>query len=194
MLHMWCFRWWILPFIFEQFNIHYARAAWPLPNMSSIQLLGLFADAANTSVHTEFSVHPCAMFKAALVLSRQYNIKIDGEFIGWQAAQTGGNAIGALRSTCQAVATANVVGIVGPAYSREASIIAAFAHSDNIPAISYAATEPDLSDRNTYPNFYRTVTSDAAVTLPVVKLFTRYNWTSCVIIYQNDEFGSGGME
>ncbi|CAF3864255.1 unnamed protein product, partial [Rotaria sordida] len=36
------------------------------------------------------------MFKAALVLSQQYNIKIDGEFIGWQAAQTGGNAIGAL--------------------------------------------------------------------------------------------------
>ncbi|CAF1490036.1 unnamed protein product, partial [Rotaria sordida] len=155
MLHMWCFRWWILPFIFEQINIHYARAAWPLSNMSNIQLLGLFADAANTSEHTEFSVHPCAMFKAALVLSRQYNIKIDGEFIGWQAAQTGGNAIGALRSTCQAVATANVVGIVGPAYSREASIIAAFAHSDNIPAISYAATEPDLSDRNAYPNFYR---------------------------------------
>ncbi|CAF4024596.1 unnamed protein product [Rotaria sordida] len=165
---MWCFRWWILPFIFGQFNIHYARAAWPLPNMSSIQLLGLFADAANTSESTEFSVHSCAMFKAALVLSQQYNIKIDGEFIGWQAAQTGGNAIGALRSTCQAVITANVIGIVGPVYSREASIIAAFAHSDNIPAISYAATEPDLSDRNAYPNFYRTVTSDAAVTLPIV--------------------------
>ncbi|CAF1331286.1 unnamed protein product [Rotaria sordida] len=134
------------------------------------------------------------MFKAALVLSQQYNVKIDGEFIGWQAAQTGGNAIGALRSTCQAVITANVIGIVGPVYSREASIIAAFAHSDNIPAISYAATEPDLSDRNAYPNFYRTVTSDAAVTLPIVKLFTRYNWTSCIIIYQNDEFGSGGTE
>ncbi|CAF1260963.1 unnamed protein product [Rotaria sordida] len=94
---MWCFRWWILPFIFEQLNIYYARAAWSLPNMSSIQLLGLFADAANTSEPTEFSVHSCAMFKAALVLSQQYNIKIDGEFIGWQAAQTGGNAIGALR-------------------------------------------------------------------------------------------------
>ncbi|CAF1267249.1 unnamed protein product [Rotaria sordida] len=191
---MWCFRWWILPIVFEQFNIYYARAAWPLSNMSSIQLLGLFADAANTSEPTEFSVHACAMFKAALVLSQQYNIKIDGEFIGWQAAQTGGNTIGALRSTCQAVITANVIGIVGPAYYREASIIAAFAHSDNIPAISYAATEPDLSDRNAYPNFYRTVTSDAAVTLPIVKLFTRYNWTSCIVIYQNDEFGSGGME
>ncbi|CAF1282241.1 unnamed protein product [Rotaria sordida] len=191
---MWCFRWWILSFIFGQLYIYYARAAWPLPNMSSIQLLGLFADDANTSESTEFSVHSCAVFKAALVLSRQYNIKIDGEFIGWQAAQTGENAIGALRSTCQAVTTVNIIGIVGPAYSREASIIAAFAHSDNIPAISYAATEHDLSDRNVYPNFYRTVTSDAAVTLPIVKLFTRYNWTSCIMIYQNDEFGSGGME
>ncbi|CAF4233587.1 unnamed protein product [Rotaria sp. Silwood2] len=194
MVYTWCFCWWILPFIFGQLNIHYAKAAWPLPNMSNVQLLGLFPDAENISEPTEFSVHPCAMFKAALVLSQQYNMKIDGQFIGWHAAQTGGNAIGALRGTCQAVATANVIGIVGPAYSREASIIAAFAHLGNIPAISYSATNPVLSDRNAYPNFYRTVSSDAAVALAIVKLFARYNWTSCIIIYQNDEFGSGGAE
>ncbi|CAF3405653.1 unnamed protein product [Rotaria sp. Silwood1] len=194
MVHMWCFRWWVLSCIFVQVNIRYVRATWSLPNMSSIQLLGLFSDAANTSEPTEFSVHPCAMFKAALVLSQQYNIKIGGQYIGWQAAQTGGNAIGALRSTCQAVATGNVIGIVGPAYSREASIIAAFAHSINISVVSYSATNPDLSDRNAYPNFYRTVPSDAAVTLAIVKLFARYNWTSCIIIYQNDDFGSGGAE
>ncbi|CAF5158298.1 unnamed protein product, partial [Rotaria sp. Silwood1] len=89
MVHMWCFRWWVLSCIFVQVNIRYVRATWSLPNMSSIQLLGLFSDAANTSEPTEFSVHPCAMFKAALVLSQQYNIKIGGQYIGWQAAQTG---------------------------------------------------------------------------------------------------------
>jgi hypothetical protein len=28
----------------------------------------------------------------------------------------------------------------------------------------------------------------------MVDLFTQYNWTSCVIIYQNDAFGSGGVK
>lgn len=194
MLHAYRFRWWVLTFLFGHLNIRHTRAVWPLPDTSSIQMLGLFVDTANTSESTEFSVHPCAMFKAALVLSQQYNIKINGQFIGWQAAPTGGNALGAVKSTCQAVAAANVVGIVGPAYSRETSIIAAFAHSAKIPAISYSATNPGLSDRDAYPSFYRTVPSDAAVTLATVKLFARYNWTSCVIIYQNDEFGSGGAE
>ncbi|CAF5190711.1 unnamed protein product, partial [Rotaria sp. Silwood1] len=73
-------------------------------------------------------------------------------------------------------------------------ILAAFAHSINISVVSYSATNPDLSNRNAYPNFYRTVPSDAAVRLAIVKLFSRYNWTSCIIIYQNDDFGSGGAE
>ncbi|CAF4780718.1 unnamed protein product [Rotaria sp. Silwood1] len=132
------------------------------------------------------------MFKAALLLSQQYNITIDGQFIAWQVEQTSGKAINAMSSTCQAASASNIVGIVGPVLSRETPIIAEFGERVGIPVISYAATDPDLSDRNAYPAFYRTVPSDNAAATAIVKLFLRFNWTSCIIIYQNDAYGSGG--
>ncbi|CAF1367257.1 unnamed protein product, partial [Didymodactylos carnosus] len=134
------------------------------------------------------------MFKAAVLLSQQYNITIQGQFIGWQAAETGGDIISALSSTCLIMSTSNIVGIVGPAFSREAAVIAPFAKTVGIPVISYAATDPDLSDRNSFPAFYRTAPSDTIAASAIVKLFSRFNWTSCIIIYQNDEYGTGGSK
>ncbi|CAF4344006.1 unnamed protein product [Rotaria sordida] len=68
-----------------------------------------------------------------------------------------------LNLTCHAVSVSNVVGIVGPSYSREAHVIAPFSKVIGIPVISHSATDPDLSNRNAYPNFYRTVASDFVV-------------------------------
>ncbi|CAF3318997.1 unnamed protein product, partial [Rotaria sp. Silwood2] len=62
------------------------------------------------------------------------------------------------------------------------------------PVISYSVTDPDLSDRNAYPNFYRIAPSDNLTALAIVKLLIRFNWTSCILIYQNDAFGSGGAK
>ncbi len=180
--------------IFGQLNVGDVRATWPSLNSSGIQLLGLFPDEVNTTDPTELSVHSRAMFKAAILLSQQYNITIEEQLIDWQTAQTGGNAIGALSSTCQVISTSNIVGIVGPAFSRETPIIADFANKIGIPVVSYAATAPDLSDRNVYHALYRTVPSDYSAAMAIVKLFIGFNWTSCVIIYQNDEFGSGGAK
>ncbi|CAF1369107.1 unnamed protein product [Rotaria sordida] len=134
------------------------------------------------------------MFKAAVLLSQQYNITIDGQFIDWQVAQTYGKTINAMRSTCQAISSSQIVGIVGPTLSRETPIIAEFGERIGIPIISHAATDPDLSDRNAYPAFYRTVPSDNTAALAIVKLFIRFNWTSCIIIYQNDAYGFGGVK
>ncbi|CAF2959361.1 unnamed protein product, partial [Rotaria sp. Silwood2] len=159
-----------------------------------MQLLGLFHDTSNTSASTTLSIHSRAMFKAAVLLSQTYNIKIGGQFIGWQTAQTDDNVISALRSTCFAMSTSNIIGIVGPALSREAILIADFAETVGIPVISYAATDPDLSDRNAYPVFHRTVPSDKVAAIAIAQLFIRFNWTSCTIIYQNDKYGlSGGQ-
>ncbi|CAF1516821.1 unnamed protein product, partial [Rotaria sordida] len=134
------------------------------------------------------------MFKAAIILSQTYNITIGEQFIGWQTVQTDANAISALRSTCLAISSSNIVGIVGPVSSREANFIADFAETVSIPVISYAATNPDLSDRNTYRVFYRTVPSDNVAAVAIAQLFTRFNWTSCIIVYQNDDYGIGGTK
>ncbi len=36
-----------------------------------------------------------------LVLSQQLNMTIDGQLIGWQAAKTGSDEIGAVSTTCR---------------------------------------------------------------------------------------------
>ncbi|CAF1218853.1 unnamed protein product [Adineta steineri] len=189
----WCnIRWLLLQFIVGQFTIHHVEAVWPLSNSSHIQLLGLFRDISYVSEATKISIHSHAMFQAAILLSQKYNITIEGQYLGWQIAQTNGDLIDALSSACLAISTSNVVGIVGPELSREAHILAALGKTVGIPVVSFSATDPDLSNRMAYPAFYRTVPSDIIAAAAIVKLFIRFNWTSCIIIYQNDVYGSGG--
>jgi ABC-type branched-subunit amino acid transport system substrate-binding protein/ABC-type amino acid transport substrate-binding protein len=134
------------------------------------------------------------MFKAAVILSQEYNITIEGQSIGWQSAETRGDVMNALSSTCSLISNSTIVGIVGPKSSRESHFIAPFAAKIGIPVISYGATDSELSDRNIYSAFYRTVPSDNAAALALANLFIRFNWTSCIVIYQNDAFGSGGVK
>ena len=189
-------QWLFLLFIFGQLNIQLVKSSWPIPNSSSsIEILGLFSGETNASVTSKFIIHSRAMFKAAIILSQRYNITIDGQFLQWQIVHTNGTAITALSETCDAVINStNTIGIVGPALSREVPIIADFGNRIGVPVISYAATDPSLSDQNNYPAFHRTVPSDNAAALAIVQLFLRYNWSSCVIIYQNDAYGLGGLK
>ncbi|CAF1457846.1 unnamed protein product [Rotaria sordida] len=128
------------------------------------------------------------------ILSQQSNITIDGKLIEWHSVQTSGNEIDAISETCKVLCVSNIVGIVGPGLSREAHIIATFAKTIGIPVISYSATDPDLSDRNVYSNFYRTAPSDKTTATAIIKLFKRFNWTSSILIYQNDTFGIRGAK
>ena len=178
--------------IFWQTYFISVKTNWPLTNLSTINLLGLFPDAPNTTQPTTLSTHPEAMFKAAILLSQQYNIKIQGKYIGWQMVETGGDVMNCFKGACKALPNSSIVGIVGPAYSRETDSLAAFAGTINLPVISYSATNTDLSDRSRYKSFFRTVSPDKAAAVAMVDLFLRYNWTSGIIIYQNDAFGTGG--
>ncbi|CAF1419121.1 unnamed protein product, partial [Rotaria sp. Silwood1] len=119
---------------------------------------------------------------------------INGNLIGWQSEQSTGNLVDSLSDTCRSVSQSNIVGIIGPELSREAVIISPVGQSLGIPVIAYSATSPDLSDKIAYPNFYRTVPPDNTAAKALITLLNRYDWTSCVIIYQNDAFGSGGSK
>ncbi|UJR13333.1 hypothetical protein I4U23_000351 [Adineta vaga] len=190
------YQWILLYVLFSPLWFQYSGATWPQSNSSNIQLLGLFSDSPNASEAeiTLLSVHSRAMFQAAMVLAQRYNITVDKQLIGWQTTQTRSNAIYALSSVCQGVSISNTIGIVGPELSSEAHTIGAFAKTIGIPVISYSATDPTLSDRIIYPTFHRTVPSDTTIALAIVQLFVRFGWTSCIIIYQNDAFGSNGAD
>ena len=187
-------RWLLVQFLFVQLCIRHTRTDWPSSDSSKIKLLGLFSDAPNVSASqaTPFSVHSRAMFKAAVALSQRLNLTVQSQLIGWQTLQTSGNAVNALSGVCRTIPTTNIIGIIGPAFSREAHMIAPTSASVGIPAISYSATDPGLSDKNAYTSFYRTVPSDKTAASAIVQFFLRHNWTSSIIIHQNDAFGSGG--
>ncbi|CAF1200955.1 unnamed protein product [Adineta steineri] len=185
-------RW--LYFIFGQYMISYVRTAWPPSNSSNIQLLGIFEYITNITESTIWSVQSRAMFISAILLSQQYNMTIQGQNISWQTVETGGDPMTALGDTCRVMTTSNIVGIVGSGLSSESHIIAPFSAKIGIPIASYAATDPALSDGIIYPTFYRTVPSDNTTALAMAQLFIRFNWTSCIVIYQNDDYGTGGAQ
>ncbi|CAF4372499.1 unnamed protein product [Rotaria sp. Silwood2] len=178
----------------ELLKINCVLSIWPSSNNSNIYLLGLFYEKPNGSNSNSIPIQSRAMFKAAVLLSNRYNIKINGNLIGWQSKQSTGSLVDSVSDVCRSVSQLNIVGIIGPELSREAVIIAPVGNSLGIPVIAYSATSPDLSDKSAYPNFYRTVPPDNTAAKVLIKLFNRYDWTSCLIIYQNDAFGSGGAK
>ena len=173
--------------------IHDVQPLWESPAKSQVQLLGLFMDDLSSPFWSQMMIQCRAMFKAALSLAQTLNVTIDGQPIGWQLVETHDDVISTLEYTCLAVSRTNVAGIVGPRLSREAHIISKFAQRIGIPVVSYSATDPDLSDQRTHPAFYRTIPSDASAALAIAKLFKRYNWSSGILIHQNDAFGSSGV-
>ncbi|CAF3232890.1 unnamed protein product [Rotaria socialis] len=193
MLLFWNIRWDFVCILCVQLHvIYYVRAIWPSPNSSNVKLLGIFENVSSSSESAELYIHSQAMFKSAVILSQEYNITIEDKYIEWHSIETVGHGIETLRDTCKVLSISNVAGIVGPGLSSEAHVIASFAKIIGIPAISYSATDPDLSDRSDYPNFYRTIPSDKMAAKAIVKLFERFHWKSCILIYQNDAFGMGG--
>jgi len=51
--------------------------------------------------------------------------------------------------------------------------------------VSYGDTNPILSDRKKYPNFYRTVPSDADFNLARIRLLQHYGWTRVGTLFQD---------
>ena len=51
--------------------------------------------------------------------------------------------------------------------------------------VSYGDTNPILSDRTKYPNFYRTVPSDADFNLARIRLLQHYGWTRVGTLFQD---------
>ncbi|CAF4470568.1 unnamed protein product, partial [Rotaria sp. Silwood2] len=167
--------------------------SWPVSS-SVVKLLGFFPRQADEeSKNDMWTIHCRSMFRAAIVLSQQYNITFQGQFLTYEEIITDDDIMVTVDQTCQKVLASNIVGFIGPAYSSEARYLASFAYRLGILSVSYSATSPDLS---TIDNgaFYRVVPSDENIALSPTILFKQYKWKSCIIIYENDEYGYNGMK
>ena len=84
------------------------------------------------------------------------------------------------------------VGIVGTSVSRVSIPVASLGRLFQVPQVSFAATTPILSNRETYSYFYRTVPPDNLQAQAMIDIVLYFNWTQISIIYTGDSYGQPG--
>ncbi|XP_059932168.1 extracellular calcium-sensing receptor-like [Gadus macrocephalus] len=73
--------------------------------------------------------------------------------------------------------------------SRSAMILSRTLGPLFIPMISYLASCPCLSDRQQYPNFFRTIPSDINQAKVMARLAIRFNWTWIGAVLSDNDYG-----
>ncbi|XP_053385078.1 gamma-aminobutyric acid type B receptor subunit 2-like isoform X2 [Mercenaria mercenaria] len=83
-----------------------------------------------------------------------------------------------------------MVMVFGDACSSVSGPIAEISKEWNVSLLSYADTDPALSDRKKYHNFYRTVPSDNDFNPARLALLRKFNWTNVGTIFQGVSKGT----
>ena len=166
-------------------------------NSSNITFLVLFPEqnTAVTGGKLYQSSEKPVQFQVAIELAQKKNIIINERPIYYRIEKTiNHDGIEALDCACRAIVENQVLGIVGPAYSSEAKILARLGNRIGLPVVGYSTEETELSDRNVYKTFYRLAPSNIIKARVLLKLFQKYNWNSANVIYQGDSYGENGLQ
>ncbi|KAI6234516.1 hypothetical protein M3Y99_00803900 [Aphelenchoides fujianensis] len=87
-----------------------------------------------------------------------------------------------------------VVAIVGPAKSSTTIAVQNVLQVFRIPQIGYGATTTDLSDKEQFSFFLRTVPSDMWQAKAIMELLKQFNWTYVAVVYSAGNYGEKGFE
>ncbi|XP_023817608.2 olfactory receptor CR1 [Oryzias latipes] len=79
--------------------------------------------------------------------------------------------------------------IIGGSNSVTAQILSRVLGPLSVPVLSYTASCPCLSDRQQYPNFFRTMASDAYQARAVAQLAIHFNWTWIGAVIADNDYG-----
>ncbi|KAI9144082.1 periplasmic binding protein-like I [Paraphysoderma sedebokerense] len=85
----------------------------------------------------------------------------------------------------------NVSAIIGDLLSKQTILEALISSKFMVPQCSFSSAAGELSDKNQYPFFFRTVASVATFGEAAVNLVKYFNWTKVAILNSVDSFGTG---
>eukprot|EP00850_Spirogloea_muscicola_P009020 SM000049S16791 [mRNA] locus=s49:744747:762811:- [translate_table: standard] len=87
----------------------------------------------------------------------------------------------------------SVVALVGPTYSTVARFVSNMGAAAQVPVLSFAATDPTLSNKARYPYFVRVTHNDQVEMAALADLVKYYQWQRIIVIYADDDFGRNGV-
>ncbi|KAJ8367811.1 hypothetical protein SKAU_G00078390 [Synaphobranchus kaupii] len=90
--------------------------------------------------------------------------------------------------------TPKVPVIIGAARSSTAIVVARTLGVFSIPLMSYAASCGCLGDRKKYPNFLRTVPSDAFQARAMAHMLRLFGWTWVGLVVGDEDYGRSGIQ
>eukprot|EP00249_Psilotum_nudum_P017988 c26587_g1_i1 orf=687-3488(-) len=85
-----------------------------------------------------------------------------------------------------------VVAIVGPQSSAVSHFIAEMGGAVQVPLVSFAASDPSLSESQ-YPYFFRVVHTDVVQMKAVAAVVGYYGWREVVAVFTDDDSGTNGI-
>uniref|UniRef100_A0A3B4AAH9 G-protein coupled receptors family 3 profile domain-containing protein n=1 Tax=Periophthalmus magnuspinnatus TaxID=409849 RepID=A0A3B4AAH9_9GOBI len=84
--------------------------------------------------------------------------------------------------------------IIGGPSSSTSIALSSVLRPLSVPIISYFATCPCLSDRQQYPNFFRSIPSDIYQARALAQLAIRFQWTWIGAVVSNTDYGLGAVK
>ncbi|XP_022786363.1 metabotropic glutamate receptor 3-like isoform X2 [Stylophora pistillata] len=88
---------------------------------------------------------------------------------------------------------ATLLGVVGPSYSSTTVQVASLLRLFDVPQVSYAATSAELSDKDKFEYFARTVPPDSYQARAMIDIITYMNWTAVFVVHSRGSYGEQGM-
>ncbi|XP_078524856.1 extracellular calcium-sensing receptor-like [Lissotriton helveticus] len=85
-----------------------------------------------------------------------------------------------------------LAGVVGDAVSSCSIMMARVLGLYKQPQISYSSSSPLLSDRNQFPSFFRTISSDDFQSRGLAQLLKHFGWTWVGLLADDDDYGQQG--
>ncbi|XP_010955978.3 taste receptor type 1 member 3 [Camelus bactrianus] len=86
-----------------------------------------------------------------------------------------------------------VLAVIGPHSSEVALVTGKFFSFFLMPQVSYGASIDRLSNRETFPSFFRTVPSDRVQAVAMVELLQEFHWNWVAAVGSDDEYGRQGL-